>query len=200
MSERSTWDEARLAMARVIAKRSLCSRDQVGAVIVDTRNRIIGEGYNGPPAGFRHDNQSCTEWCARSSMSAQGLIPPGQSSPGYDDCPSIHAEANALLMSDRTARLNGTIYVTSFPCTGCLKLISNSGLRHIYIGVDGKHEYRYREDDYETVRLLGFRITFEDDRSFTKWLSAPGGFIAEDGTKWSTENAQNWCAPSTTKD
>jgi dCMP deaminase len=169
LAERFTWDEARLAMARVIAKRSLCSRDQVGAVIVDTQNRIIGEGYNGPPSGFSHGDQPCEKWCTRNNGEISFRA-------DYSDCPSLHAEANALMMSDRTARLNGTIYVTSFPCTGCLKLISNSGLRHIYIGVDGKHEYRYREDDYETVLNLGFRIVFEDGRYFTKTLltAAPG--------------------------
>jgi dCMP deaminase len=164
-------------MARVIAKRSLCARDQVGAVITDARNRIIGEGYNGPPAGYQHNDEPCTQWCSRAARKQQaGLILPGELKSDYSDCPSLHAEANALMMSDRTQRLQGTIYVTSFPCTGCLKLISNSGLRHIYIGVDGKHEYRYREDDYETVLNLGFRIVFEDGRYFTKTVltAAPG--------------------------
>lgn len=169
-----------MAMAREIAKRSLCVRDQVGAIIVDTQNRIIGEGYNGPPAGFRHHDQPCTSWCERASLLSEEIIPERLRKPDYSDCPSLHAEANALMMSDRTARMNGTIYVTSFPCTGCLKLISNSGLSHIYVGVDGEHEYRYREEDYETVRKLGLQIRFEDDRQFETLFSEPSG----------------WCAPS----
>lgn len=186
--ERPNWDQTRLSMAREIAKRSLCVRDQVGAVITDARNRIIGEGYNGPPAGFQHNDEPCTEWCKRVKMATTG----GKHSQmiDYSDCPSLHAEANALMMSDRTQRLQGTIYVTSFPCTGCLKLISNSGLRRIHIGVDGKHEYRYQEDDYWTVRKLGFWVSFEDNRHFSEPLiTAARGWIAP---------CAHGCDPSTT--
>lgn len=190
------WSHIRMEMARIIAKRSLCSRDQVGAIITDTHNRVIGEGYNGPPAGFIHGDQPCVKWCTRAVEYAKGLILPGALADDYSDCPSLHAEANALMMSDRTARLGGSIYVTSFPCVSCLKLISNSGLKSIYIGVDGAHEYRYRESDYETVRRLGFAIEFEDGRQFEHILTTPYGWIDIDGTKVSTLDAQYWCAPS----
>ncbi len=205
------WSHIRMEMARIIAKRSLCSRDQVGAIITDTHNRVIGEGYNGPPAGFNHGDQLCVKWCPRACMLHWQEMPGATDLPepaisfenhhsiplgDYSDCPSLHAEANALMMSDRTARLDGSIYVTSFPCVSCLKLISNSGLKSIYIGVDGAHEYRYRESDYETVRRLGFGIAFEDGRQFEYILTTAYGWIDIDGTRISTENARNWCAPA----
>lgn len=193
LAERPSWHKARLAMARELAKRSLCSRDQVGAVITDTNNRIIGEGYNGPPAGYTHHDQPCVKWCPRACMinwqenyQADDLPEPALSFEhhhsiplaDYSDCPSLHAEANALLMTDRSLRLGGTIYITSFPCVGCLKLISNAGLKTMVIGVDGEHEYRYREEDYDTVRRLGMRIYFEDSRDFNCIITAAEGWVA----------------------
>lgn len=175
--QRKSWDEARLAMARELAKRSLCSRDKVGAIITDTDNRIIGEGYNGPPSGFRHNDQPCTEWCVRGVVGAfeQGDIEnlpswasdsyrQGPGNINYNNCPALHAEANALLMTDRSLRAGGTIYITSFPCADCRKLISNSGLKRMVIGVDGEHEYRYRQNDYIIFALLGMAVVFEDNR------------------------------------
>lgn len=51
--------------------------------------------------------------------------------PSYDDCSSLHAEANALMFSDRRLREGGTIYVTSPTCYACAKLVANSGLETI---------------------------------------------------------------------
>lgn len=64
---RPTWDNTWLAVARDVAARSLCVRDQVGAVIVDSRNRIIATGYNGPPTGFPHNDEKCDRWCSRAN-------------------------------------------------------------------------------------------------------------------------------------
>lgn len=62
---RPTWDEVWLRVAAEVATRSLCVRDQVGAVIVDPGNRIVATGYNGPPAGFPHMDLTCDRWCSR---------------------------------------------------------------------------------------------------------------------------------------
>lgn len=137
-------------MAAELAKRSLCVRDQVGAVIVDAQNKIIGEGYNGPPRGYEHLNQPCTSWCPRAAAAqwraAEGPYSEGaadfpawaQSSfhgpnPDYSDCPSLHAEANALLLADRSLCAGGAIFVTSHVCFGCAKLIANSGLAYVVV-------------------------------------------------------------------
>jgi dCMP deaminase len=99
-----------MAVADVMALRSPCTRAQVGAVIVDPNDRIVATGYNGAPAGFRVRGLfadeprarrlsvgSCTEWCPHSTTA--------NPSPCYDDCFSIHAEANALMFCDRRERL-----------------------------------------------------------------------------------------------
>jgi dCMP deaminase len=134
---RPSWHDTRLAMAAELAKRSLCSRDRVGAVIVDRHNKVIGEGYNGPPRGFWHGGESCDRWCQRTMNAKIATKLDGDESrglhPTYDDCPSLHAEANALLMADRSLCAGGTIFVTSYVCMGCAKLIANSGLIRVVV-------------------------------------------------------------------
>lgn len=155
-------------MAAELARRSLCVRDQVGAVIVDRHNKVIGEGYNGPPRGFWHANKPCTAWCPRAAtaqwQAAEGPYAAGavdfpewaQSgfhgpNPDYSDCPALHAEANALLMADRSLCANGTIYVTSHVCIGCAKLIANSGLTRVVVRSEDR-DHRQTDATYAFLR------------------------------------------------
>lgn len=118
---RPDWNSYFLGIADAVAQRSDCRRSKVGAVIVDTRRRIISTGYVGAPAG----QPGCLDGaCPR------GLLTPEQCVPGtaYDNCISHHAEVNALLYSDRSRHQNGRIYVTREPCHWCYKLIQAAGL------------------------------------------------------------------------
>jgi len=63
---RPTWDITWLAAAHGVALRSLCTRDKVGAVIVAEDNTPLMSSYNGPPAGFIHNDLPCIDWCPRS--------------------------------------------------------------------------------------------------------------------------------------
>jgi deoxycytidylate deaminase len=163
-----------------MSHRSLCNRDQVGAVIIDSDNRVVATGYNGPPWGFfrddcgiedirdRPDPSPCVNWCKRSrAMCKCGHIhidhsgaheaPDACSLCGcwgydgpvldkeYDDCVSLHAEANALIVCDRSARQFGTIYVTSSVCSTCAKLIANSGLSRVVIDTSSQEHVLYRD-------------------------------------------------------
>lgn len=190
-------------MARELAKRSLCVRDQVGAIIVDKDDKVIGEGYNGPARYTKHDQRPCTAWCPRASGTRRIVAWSGGHFPGqlevsndgmfhvwngyalgrmlitdhdafmkshdgepvyeekkadYSDCPALHAEANALMASDRSLRVGGTIYITSHPCLPCAKLIANSGLTGVYVGHDGQHEYRRDGAVYGYLMDLGIRV------------------------------------------
>lgn len=124
---RPTWDDTWMTVAQTVAQRSLCTRDKVGAVVVSKTNRLLETGYNGPPGGFETEDKPCRHWCVRANENRP------HPSPTYDDCPSLHAEANALLRGERAAREDGTIYVTSHVCMGCAKMIANSGLAHVYV-------------------------------------------------------------------
>jgi dCMP deaminase len=117
MSERVTWEQYFMNIAREVATRSTCDRKHVGAVI--TRGKtILATGYNGSIRGLAHCDESGHEMenthCVR----------------------TIHAEANAIVQSARHGvRLEDSeIYVTASPCYNCFKLIANSGINKIYFG------------------------------------------------------------------
>lgn len=121
---RPDWDIYFLAIANVVAKRSTCSRKQVGAVIADARHRIVAAGYNGSPAGTAH----CTDEDVGCLMKEIN---------GRPSCVrTIHAEANAIAHAGHEGyRSRGwTIYVTVTPCYECAKLIIQAGAQRVVYG------------------------------------------------------------------
>jgi dCMP deaminase len=108
------------------------------AVIIDCHNHIIGTGYNGAPKGYLN----CTDGgCPRaySDVAARSE---------YTTCVAIHAEANAILHSDWTARKDGcTLYVNGTPCWDCAKLISNSGITRLVFRHDFPGEVWDKAED-----------------------------------------------------
>lgn len=154
MQSRPSWDEVWAHVAEAVSARSLCVRAQVGAVIVDTRHRIIATGHNGPPSGFDHEGLQCTFWCERGKT--------GAVDPLYDNCVSLHAEANALMMADRSTWQRGTIYVLGDICFGCAKLIANSGLSNVVVRRNGQsRDYRLPERSYEFLERCGLTVVVE---------------------------------------
>lgn len=148
---RPLWDDIWLDVATVVAKRSLCSRAQVGAVLVNAHQRIVSTGYNGPPRSFNHRDLPCTEWCVRAMDDDHG--------PSYGNCPSLHAEANAIMAADRSMWQNGALYVTGAICADCAKLVGNSGIARVIIGAeDVDRSYRHSEGSYEFLRSLGITV------------------------------------------
>lgn len=119
-----SWDETWMDVARAVAQRSACGLAQVGAVVVNSTQRVVATGYNGPPQNWP---VQCTTknalGCPRYHSHAR--------TPEYVSCISIHAEANALLFCDRKDRERGTMYVTRACCIDCAKLVANSGLRRV---------------------------------------------------------------------
>ena len=120
---RLTWDQFFLGVAAAAAARADCSRRQVGAVIVSPDHRVVGFGYNGSPPG----EPGCLSdgACPR----AKEGVPHGRGD--YDNCISVHAEANAIMFSNWQERQGSTIYVTHEPCAGCSKLIRGSGIARV---------------------------------------------------------------------
>lgn len=168
---RPTWDETWMAVALTIGQRSTCVRDKVGAVVVTAGNRIVDTGYNGPPAGWQPiHSDACTVWCPRAAAAHWIAQSHGEDLPAivtqdafhgplddYSDCPSLHAEANALMFSDRRLREGGTIYVSSGTCSGCAKLVANSGLaRAVYMSTNS--ERRDSERWYQFLRDCGLDV------------------------------------------
>lgn len=98
-------------IAKEVANSSKDPSTKVGAIIVDETNDIIASGYNGFIAG-----------CDESYMTYER---PEK----YDLI--IHSEVNALLRSPRKNLSGCTMYVTHAPCSDCLKLILQKGIRNI---------------------------------------------------------------------
>lgn len=145
-----TWDRIWFDVAQTISQRSRCDRAQIGAVIVNSDQRIISTGYNGAAAGYP-TNGGCMNWCER----AQGKTGLGSA---YDGCPSIHAEANALLYVDRSAIHGATIYVTAPPCMNCAKLISNSGVKSVYCFIGEQDLHRNPQTVFDYLNDCGLEV------------------------------------------
>jgi len=122
MREKPSWDEYFLAIAQVVKTRSSCERDQVGAVIVGSDNRIRATGYNDAPAG----DPGC-EACPRRLTG----VAPGSAYEGRFSCVAHHAEENAILYCDEDDLSFSTLYITREPCYLCQGLIVNKGIRRI---------------------------------------------------------------------
>jgi len=77
----------------------------------------------------------------------------------YQDCPALHAEANALMVCDRKDREGGTIYVTSGVCWGCAKLIANSGLSTVVVDATTyEKNHRNTEKSYSFLEQCGITV------------------------------------------
>jgi dCMP deaminase len=144
------WNDIWFNVAKVISSRSRCDRAQIGAVIINGDDRIISTGYNGAASGYPTEG-GCMNWCDR----AKGLT--GLSG-AYDGCPSIHAEANALLYVDRSAMHGAKMYVTAPPCMNCAKLISNSGIGEVWCFVGPEDAHRNPEVAVEYLQKCGILV------------------------------------------
>ncbi len=131
-----SWDDYFMGVAYLSSLRSKDDSSQVGACIVNPKNRIVGIGYNGLPIGCSDD---AFPW-EREGKFLDTKYP-------Y----VVHAEPNAIL--NATVPLQDSrIYVTLFPCNECAKLIIQSGIREIVYLSD---KYAGTEVDIAAKRLLG---------------------------------------------
>lgn len=120
--ERMSWDNYFMEIAKLSSKRSTCSRNNVGAVIVKD-NRIVSTGYNGVPSGLRHCEEA---GCVREELGVE-------SGKNHELCRGLHAEQNAIINAANhgVALKGGTIYTTTHPCIICAKMIINAGIEEV---------------------------------------------------------------------
>lgn len=134
MMPRPTKEETGLEVALAWSRRATCPRRHVGCLLVDSSNRTLSTGYNGPPSGSPH--------CTEHPCPGAGL-PSGS---GLSLCEAIHAEANALLYCP-DVRLIDTCYCTTAPCLDCVKLLLGTGCRRIVFAqpyVHSEAEWRWQ--------------------------------------------------------
>ncbi len=144
--ERPSADDYFMEIASVVAKRSTCLRNQVGALFVRNK-RILTTGYNGAPAGLEHCDVA---GCAREGVA---------SGTRHELCRAVHAEQNAIIQ----AALHGisiegaTLYCTHQPCILCAKMMINARIRKIVYSESYPDETALKfleQAGIEVVRLM----------------------------------------------
>jgi len=102
--------EVYMRMAEELAKRSTCSRLQVGTVLTDASlEQVLAIGYNGNVRGFPN----------RCDSTEAGR------------CGCIHSEMNALVKSPGEVPAK-VAFVTASPCIMCAKLMVQAKLSHLF--------------------------------------------------------------------
>lgn len=108
---------------------STCGKRQYMCILTNGSNHIVGMGYNGGPSGKKH----CKDGgCPR-------FVEDSPSGSNYDNCIAVHAEQNAFLHSDYSAKPEN-LYVNGMPCFTCAKLIVNSTVRFVFGFVDTSYQ------------------------------------------------------------
>ncbi|MBK8611045.1 MAG: dCMP deaminase family protein [Chitinophagaceae bacterium] len=111
-----SWDEYFMGVALLSALRSKDPSTQVGACIVNDKNKIVGAGYNGLPRGCDDDE---FPW------SKQGEFLDTK-------YPYVcHAELNAILNNIGMDLKGCKIYTALFPCNECTKAIIQAGITEV---------------------------------------------------------------------
>lgn len=112
MSNDFKWEYRFIDLAKFISCWSKDPSTKVGAVIVDSRNRIVSVGYNGFPVGIE-DSQILLN---SREMKYKKIV---------------HAEANSILFANKSLDNCSLYCFPMFPCSNCCALIIQSGIRKI---------------------------------------------------------------------
>lgn len=120
------WFNHWMSHARLIATRSICPRNQVGAFIIDENNNPVSAGFNGPPR--KSDGRLCAgEHCHRNILEVR--------SGTRSEIGCHHAEMNAIANAAKKGiSLNlCSIVVSVLPCLACAKMIHHVGIRRVIV-------------------------------------------------------------------
>jgi dCMP deaminase len=130
-----SWDEYFMGVALLSAHRSKDPNTQVGACIVNDKNKIVGVGYNGLPIGCNDDD---FPW-EKEGAFLETKYP-------Y----VCHAELNAILNNIGIDLQGCKIYTALFPCNECSKAIIQSGITEVIYLSD-----KYQGNDiFKASRLM----------------------------------------------
>lgn len=144
---RPSLDEYFMEIAEVVARRSTCKRNHVGAVIVRDK-RILATGYNGAPSSLPH----CLDiGCIRDR---RGI----ESGTRHEVCRGVHAEQNAIIQGalHGVSTTGATLYCTHQPCILCAKMMINAGITRVVFQQQypDPEALRFFEDAGVTVSVL----------------------------------------------
>jgi len=136
-----SWDECFMRIAHTIAERSKDPSSQVGAVIVDQSNVVVGLGYNGFPRGISGDE---FPW-EREGEFLKTKYP-------Y----VCHAEENAIYNSNNDTK-NCKIYSTLFPCNECAKALIQNGIVEVIYESDKYHDTDVAKASRKLLKAAGVK-------------------------------------------
>jgi dCMP deaminase len=122
-----------MEMAEILAKRSTCLRNNVGALLVNEKHNIVSCGYNGPAPGCEH--------CTATTCLGKGCNR------------SQHAEHNAIAKSTEKKGCF-YLYTTVSPCIKCVEeIIKFKNIKKVF------YRYPYRDlTSLESLRKANIQI------------------------------------------
>lgn len=145
------WDKRFLQLAKLVSGWSRDTSTQCGAVITDSRKRVLSIGFNGFPQGM-DDNPAL--YADREQKYSR----------------IVHAEMNALLFAS-TIPENSTLYVYPLlPCDRCVVQLLQAGIRR-FVSVECSPERAERWKDAldRSCRYI--------EECGGRWIEYPESFI-----------------------
>lgn len=132
---KKNWHQYFMEITEKVSERATCDRKYVEAVIVKDK-RILATGFNG--------SMSKAQECDTSGHMIEN-----------DHCVrTIHAELNAIIQCAKfgISCQGASIYINTFPCWSCFKIMVNSGIEIIY------YRDEYNIEDKVTLHALQLGI------------------------------------------
>lgn len=128
------WDDYFMALCFMVATRSKDPSTQHGAVIVDSKHRIQGTGYNGAPAQIADTD---IDW---NRPQKYPFI--------------VHAEQNAIDNCHGWPDIlhDSTLYVTGPPCSECTKRMISKKIKKIIYGPQNSN--MVNDEDWQITKEL----------------------------------------------
>lgn len=172
MNNEVTCNDIRMEKAIETSIGSTCSRRKVGAVIYN------GSTYLGKGANKTNDREQCRN-CYRSANN----IPSGYE---LDKCYAVHAEQRAILDAIANEKFNelkgSTLYVTTFPCVTCMKLLIEVGVTTIVYHTEYNSEMAKKLAKKHNVILIEYD-NYRDQRLSNEGLfgELDGEEVSDDG-------------------
>lgn len=141
------WDLRFLRMAKEVSTWSKDPSTQVGSVMVDMRNRVLGLGYNGLPRGIEDTAERLNDKETKYAL-------------------TVHAEVNCLLNSQKPDGGYSKLYCTEVPCCECAKLIAQTNVDYV-VAFDPRPEFYERwKKSFDLTKLIFQEAGIE-------WLTVP---------------------------
>jgi dCMP deaminase len=145
-----SWNEYFMGIAVNSAMRSKDPSTQVGACIVNNKNKVVSIGYNGMPSGVNDDDVS---WEPEEGLNSKYLY-------------VAHAELNAILNAKDGSGLNNTkLFVTLFPCNECAKAIIQAGITEVIYAEDKYKDTIATQAAKKLFVLAGVKMTSYEGRT-----------------------------------